>query len=232
MLIVGLGNPGNEYRDTRHNVGFIAIERLAVHYRTTLGSEKGRARVAEFGFKGQHHLLLEPMTYMNLSGEAVVPALRRAGLAAADLLVIVDDIALPVGRARLRASGGAGGHNGLTSIEQHLGTTQYWRLRIGVGAAPGPGRMVDHVLGPFSPLERELIDKVVQLLPEGISMWLAGFGARAMERINRIDTAAPPPVAKEPPTSAKDADSGRPSTPPEQPKPRRDPTGEPENREG
>lgn len=202
MLVVGLGNPGDEYRDTRHNVGFLLADRLASRFRTAFpASQRCRALVAPFTFKGQAHLLAKPQTYMNLSGEAVAPLLAAEGWTAADLLVVSDDVALPLGRLRLRPSGSCGGHNGLLSIEQALGTQAYWRLRLGVGAAPGPGRLVDHVLGPFAAADRDLLAAVLDAALAAVPMVLAGFGGKAMAKLNGLDLAAPPPEPPAPPAA-------------------------------
>ncbi len=144
-LIVGLGNPGREYRDTRHNVGFMIVDRLAARERVAFRSEKSwQAEVARAG----DLVLCKPLTYMNLSGQAARVLSQFHKIDPAQMLIILDDMALPLGKLRLRASGSAGGHNGLRSLIDHLGTRDIPRLRIGIGAAQGEA--TGHVLGRFA----------------------------------------------------------------------------------
>ena len=144
-LLVGLGNPGRDYRDTRHNVGFMLADRLAARERAPFHTEKSwQAEVARAG----DLLLCKPLTYMNLSGQAVRPLAQFYKIDAAQMLIVLDDMALPLGKLRLRPDGSAGGHNGLKSIIQHFGTQAVPRLRIGIGAAPGEA--TGHVLGRFT----------------------------------------------------------------------------------
>jgi PTH1 family peptidyl-tRNA hydrolase len=155
-LIVGLGNPGQEYRDTRHNVGFMILDRLASREGAPFRRErKWKAEVAQFG----ETLLCKPLTFMNLSGESVRPLSSFYKVEPAEILVVLDDMALPLGRLRIRHSGSAGGHNGLKSIFEHFGTQAIPRLRVGIGAAQAGA--IDHVLGRFAldeaaPLEQSL----------------------------------------------------------------------------
>ena len=152
-LIVGLGNPGREYADTRHNVGFMIAERMAAKSGVAFRTEKNwRSSVARAG----DLVLAKPLTYMNLSGEAVRAVGDFYKIAPAQMLVVLDDMALPLGRLRLRGDGSAGGHNGLRSIIEHLGTQAVPRLRIGIGEAD-PGAVVGHVLGRFSLEERDAL---------------------------------------------------------------------------
>jgi PTH1 family peptidyl-tRNA hydrolase len=148
-LVIGLGNPGREYQDTRHNVGFMIIDRLAAAAGLPLRKE-GKAEVA----RTPDFLVCKPLTYMNASGEAVGALARFYKIEPVEMLVVVDDMALPLGRLRLRPGGSAGGHNGLKSIFAHLGTTEVPRLRIGIGGA-AHGAATGHVLGRFAPEERE-----------------------------------------------------------------------------
>jgi PTH1 family peptidyl-tRNA hydrolase len=153
-LIVGLGNPGKEYRDTRHNVGFMILDRLAAREHAEFRTEKHwQAEVARTG----DTLLCKPLTYMNLSGEAARAIGQFYKIEPAQTLVVLDDMALPLGKLRLRESGSAGGHNGLQSLIDCLGTQAIPRLRVGIGAAPGADRAVGHVLGKFSTKEREAL---------------------------------------------------------------------------
>ena len=160
-LIVGLGNPGREYHDTRHNVGFMIVDRLAARERAAFRTEKSwQAEVARAG----DLLLCKPLTYMNLSGQAVRPLAQFYKLDAAQMLVVLDDMALPLGRLRLRPDGSAGGHNGLKSIIEHFGTQTVPRLRVGIGAAAGEA--TGHVLGRFALEEKaalaQSLDRAVE----------------------------------------------------------------------
>jgi PTH1 family peptidyl-tRNA hydrolase len=191
-VIVGLGNPGRQYEHTRHNVGWWVVDHLADVWRFDGWRRDGEALVAS-GRHGDAHLrLVKPQTYMNLSGAALRPYLRRAGWSAAtDLLVVVDDVALPVGRIRLRASGSAGGHNGLRSIEQALGSREYARLRIGIEPDEPErrvGDLADFVLSRFGKVERERVLELMPRLVDAIETWVHdGIGA-AMNAYNRDQT--------------------------------------------
>src|SRR5687767_3962759 len=156
-VLVGLGNPGAEYHWTRHNVGWWLLDQLQQEWRFDKFRRDGNAVAAEGRFEDQDVLLIKPMTYMNRSGAAVGRLLGQPEFnVAEDMLVIVDDVALPVGRARIRARGSAGGHNGLKSIEATLRTQDYPRLRIGVGEVPSGIDMADWVLGGFEEDEEKL----------------------------------------------------------------------------
>jgi len=162
-LIVGLGNPGREYRETRHNVGFMIVEQLAARERVAFRPEKSwQAEVARAG----DLVLCKPLTYMNLSGQAVRPLSQFFKIATSEMLIVLDDLALPLGKLRLRASGSAGGHNGLRSLIEHLGTPALPRLRIGIGAAPGGA--TGHVLGRFALEEKtaltETLDRAISAI--------------------------------------------------------------------
>ena len=188
-LIVGLGNPGKSYADTRHNVGWWVIDHLAGVWRFEGWRKDQNSQVSDGRVGGQRIRLVKPQTYMNLSGAILKPYLRReTWSAAADLLVIVDDVALPVGRYRLRANGSAGGHNGLKSIEGALGNQEYARLRIGVG--PGEGRerksdLSDYVLGKMGKTEKRDVEALFPDLIALTECWLAEGAERAMSRFNR-----------------------------------------------
>lgn len=153
-LLVGLGNPGREYRDTRHNVGFTLLDRLAAREQAVFRTEKNwSAEVARTG----HLYLCKPLTYMNLSGQSVRPISQFYKIEPAEVLVVLDDMALPLGKLRLRANGSAGGHNGLQSVIEHLGTSAVPRLRVGIGAAEGGA--VGHVLGRFALEEKAALEQ-------------------------------------------------------------------------
>lgn len=164
-LIVGLGNPGAEYRGTRHNVGFDTIDLLSETYRIKLDKGRHRSRCGAGTVGGVPVLLLKPLTYMNLSGQAVAPMARQLGIKPDRILVIADELALPLGKLRLRESGSPAGHNGHKSLIQYLGTQDYPRIRIGIGGA-AKGEAVDHVLGGFDREERATIDEAIRAAAE------------------------------------------------------------------
>jgi PTH1 family peptidyl-tRNA hydrolase len=185
-LIVGLGNPGLEHAKERHNVGFLVLDRLA---RRLAPGAVARSRfhgvLLEAQAGEERVLLLRPTTYMNRSGQAVAEAMNFHKLdPAADLLVLVDDIALPCGTIRLRSDGGTGGHNGLSDIHQKLGTDTYARLRIGIDA-PGAIPQVQYVLGRFRPDQLEKIEPALDDAAEAAECWLARGISEAMNRFNR-----------------------------------------------
>jgi PTH1 family peptidyl-tRNA hydrolase len=182
-LIVGLGNPGREYEHTRHNVGFQVAEELAHRYRVTLKSRASwKARVAKIAEIGDGVLLAEPTTFMNLSGWAVREIAGFHKLAPSDVLVVVDDADLPLGRLRLRTSGSAGGHNGLKSVIQELGTIEFPRLRVGVGRQAG--ELKNHVLGRFSVEEKAQIDAAVKRAADAAELFAKENILAAMNKFN------------------------------------------------
>ena len=191
-LVVGLGNPGTKYEGTRHNIGFMALERMASREGFSFRQQnKLHGLAAENGIGESRLRLLMPQTYMNDSGRSIRAALDWFGFMPEQLLVLVDDMDIPLGRLRLRAQGSAGGHNGLRSTIQHLGTQAFPRLRIGIGApADNPAerraRTVSHVLGPFSRAEQPEVDAVLDGVLEAIQRiqrqgldragnWINGF---------------------------------------------------------
>ena len=196
--MVGLGNPGPKYLDTRHNVGFMAVERLAAERGGTFRQQaKLHGLLADVGQGSVRLRLLMPQTFMNDSGRAIRAALDWFDLQPADLLVLVDDMDLPLGRLRLRASGSAGGHNGLRSAISHLGTQEFPRLRIGIGApAEDPlerkARTIGHVLGRFSPAERPLLNDVLAEVEAGIGLIQRLGLERAGNRLNGFRGQAQP----------------------------------------
>jgi len=189
-LLVGLGNPGSRYVDTRHNVGFMALERLAAAHGAGFRSQaRLQGLLAEIGSGDQRLRVLMPQTYMNDSGRSIRAALDWFRLDPSQLLVVVDDMDLPLGRLRLRASGSAGGHNGLRSTIQHLGTQAFARLRIGIGApAEEPqerrARTISHVLGRFSAAEKPVLEEVLQEVEAGIDLIRRLGVERAGNRLN------------------------------------------------
>lgn len=190
LLVVGLGNPGSKYEATRHNVGFMALERLAAEGGSSFRQQsKLHGLLAEVGHGSSRLRLLMPQTFMNDSGRSIRAALDWFGLAPANLLVVVDDMDLPLGRLRLRATGSAGGHNGLRSTISHLGTEAFPRLRIGIGApATDPlerkARTIGHVLGRFSSVEQPLLSDVLGEVEAGIGLIQRLGLERAANRLN------------------------------------------------
>ncbi len=185
-LIVGLGNPGADYARTRHNAGFLLAERLAGRWRAGWSQEKKfQARLSRTERGGQKLILCEPQTFMNGSGEAVRAVSEFFQAPVASLLVLVDDADLPFGEIRMRPGGSSGGHHGLESIEHHLGSQQFARLRIGIGRrSDGVREIVGHVLGPFSADDTELLDKVLERAADQVECWLQSGTQRAMNQFN------------------------------------------------
>jgi PTH1 family peptidyl-tRNA hydrolase len=183
-LVVGLGNPGPEYAQTRHNAGFMVIERLAARHGISGVKSKFHAAVVEGLVAGERCVLLEPMTYMNRSGLSVGEAAAFYKLPVEDVLIVVDDIALPVGRIRVRKEGSAGGHNGLADIERALGTKAYPRLRIGIDAPPGRIPQRDYVLGRFSEPQLDLLKPAIEKACDAIECWIKEGIDAAMNRYN------------------------------------------------
>lgn len=183
-LIVGLGNPGAEYAGTRHNVGFEVVDRLAARHGIAVRRRTLRSVLGDGLIEGRRVILARPMTYMNLSGEAVGAICRMYRIPPERTIVIVDDVALPLGRLRLRLKGSCGGHNGLESVERHLGTQAYPRVRIGVGGAR-PGELVDHVLSRFRPEERPVIEAAIDLAADAVEAALRDGFEQAMNLYNR-----------------------------------------------
>lgn len=184
-LIVGLGNPGAEYARTRHNAGFMLVEKLAGQWRADWALEKKfNARIARAEPGGRRTVLCEPQTFMNLSGEAVGAVAEFYRIATAQMLVVVDDADLPLGQIRLRERGSSGGHHGLESLEQHLGTRDFARLRIGIGRIDGAREISNFVLGKFGPDEMKLAEKVLTVAADQVECWLTAGTQKAMSQFN------------------------------------------------
>ncbi|MBV9492208.1 MAG: aminoacyl-tRNA hydrolase [Verrucomicrobia bacterium] len=181
-LVAGLGNPGREYHQTRHNIGFMVLDRMAERHGLAF------AQASNWGCqwcRWEESLLVKPLTYMNRSGDAIGAIGRYYKIAPEEMLVVVDDVALPLGRLRLRREGSDGGHNGLRSIIAHCGET-FARLRIGVGAAD-PGQLVEHVLSRFRPDELEAVERAVMRAAEAIAHVRAHGITAAMNEFNRVE---------------------------------------------
>jgi PTH1 family peptidyl-tRNA hydrolase len=179
--VVGLGNPGDQYRGTRHNLGFDVVDAVASRWGVTLKGWKSIADVAVVTDRGA--LLVEPRTFMNLSGDAVGRLASYHDVDPRDVLVVVDDVNLPLGQLRFRRSGSAGGHNGLKSVIQHVGD-QFPRLRIGVGRGDGRGDLADHVLATFTRAERPPVEAAVERAADAVEVFLTEGVETAMNRFN------------------------------------------------
>ena len=190
-LIVGLGNPGKSYRDTRHNIGFLAIDAFAQKHRLDWKEKKSFQGFFAEGKVGEDTVrLLKPTTFMNLSGESVGLVFRYFKQDLSWLLILADDVCLGFGQLRIRINSSAGGHNGLKSVEECLGTDRYPRLRIGVGA-PKEKDLSDYVLGPFSKEEQALIPEVLERVVRSIEIWLDEGLTSAMNFANIRSSSTP-----------------------------------------
>ncbi|MEP6645912.1 MAG: aminoacyl-tRNA hydrolase [Saprospiraceae bacterium] len=182
-LIAGLGNIGDEYANTRHNVGFQAVDHLAASLNGTWKSASFGS-IAEVKFKGRTLILLKPNTYMNLSGKSVSYWLQKEKIPVENLLVILDELQLDPGTIRMRGKGTDGGHNGLKDIQEQLGTSDYPRLRIGIGRNFPLGGQINYVLGQWSSEEKKVIAKVLEASTEAIKLFVSIGLNRAMEQVN------------------------------------------------
>jgi peptidyl-tRNA hydrolase, PTH1 family len=182
-VVVGLGNPGSRYAGTRHNVGWLALDRLAERAGwESRGRQRDNATILSGRYRGLDLVLVKPLTYMNDSGSAVRKVLAREHAPLSDVLIVADDFALPFGKLRFREGGGHGGHNGLRSIIEELGTERFSRLRVGIGDPVRNGR--DHVLSRFEPDEVERLDDLLDEAAEGIEIWAREGTSRAANRSN------------------------------------------------
>jgi PTH1 family peptidyl-tRNA hydrolase len=184
--VVGLGNPGDQYRQTRHNIGWLVLDRLADRAGWIgRGRNKDAAAVVGGRFRGLDVVLVKPMTFMNDSGLAVRKVLAREHAPLSEMLVVVDDFALPFGKLRFREGGGPGGHNGLRSIIGELGSEAFSRLRIGIGE-PGRG-FADHVLATFAPDERQRLDELLDVAADAVEAWAREGTNKAATRFNAFE---------------------------------------------
>jgi PTH1 family peptidyl-tRNA hydrolase len=185
-LIVGLGNPGREYRDTRHNVGFMVVDEIARRHGIEWAS--GPSQIAETlvgkRFGAEPLMVAKPLTYMNNSGDSVAGLTRYFDISDADLLVVVDEVALPFGKLRARARGSAGGHNGLKSVIERLGTTEFSRLRLGVGRGDGRRDLADHVLARFERGEAAELEALITRAADAAEMFAAEGISNVMNAFN------------------------------------------------
>jgi peptidyl-tRNA hydrolase, PTH1 family len=185
-LVVGLGNPGRKYQDTRHNLGYLVAAQLARKYATGGLKIKFQGETVEADLEGQKTLLLTPTTYMNLSGASVLAARDFYKIACDDLLVVCDDLNLPSGRLRIRTGGSAGGQKGLEDIVRRLGTEEFPRLRIGIGPAPEGWDWADFVLSKFKPEEIPLMEQAVGRAVEAVALWAREGIEACMNRYNTL----------------------------------------------
>jgi PTH1 family peptidyl-tRNA hydrolase len=203
-LVVGLGNPGDRYARTRHNIGWMVLDRLADRAGWSGGRERDASRTVWGRYRGMDLTLAKPLTYMNDSGLAVRKLLAREHAPLAELLVLADDFALPFGKLRFREGGGPGGHNGLRSIIDELGTEKFSRLRVGIGS-PERG-FADHVLSIFQPDEMQRLDELLDAAADGVEAWARDGTNRAANHFNKFelrpadaDRLAPPGEVEGPP---------------------------------
>ncbi len=184
-LVAGLGNPGDKYENTRHNAGFLVADKLGERGRFPIQRLKFKALTGTAAIGGHGVLVMKPVTFMNLSGEAVGEAARFYKLAPDHVLVISDDADLPLGKLRIRTGGSAGGHNGLKSVIQHLGTDQFPRLKVGVGGKPHPDYdMADWVLGKLQGEDKKVMDGAVKRAADAVECFLRDGPQKAMNRFN------------------------------------------------
>ena len=198
-LIVGLGNIGEEYKNTRHNIGFTVLDAMALASNIFF-TDKRYGAVCRVKYKGRDLILLKPSTYMNLSGNSVSYWLKKENIPVENMLVIVDDLALPTGTIRMRPKGSDGGHNGLAHISNILSTTEYPRIRIGIGNEFSKGKQVDYVLGTWHPEEKKLLEERIAIVTEMIK----SFAFAGLERTMTAFSKAGKVPAKD-----KDQDSGK-----------------------
>ncbi len=185
-LVAGLGNPGPRYAESRHNLGFMVVDALAQRWRVDASAYEKRfeAQLGEAMRSGQRVFLLKPQTYMNLSGRSVAALARFYRVPLADVLVVYDELDLPLGTIRVRARGSAGGHNGMSDVIRHLSSDQVARVRVGIGKVHSAAT-VEHVLSRFMPSEREAAEQVIDLAADAVECWLARGATEAMNQFNR-----------------------------------------------
>ncbi|KHF38334.1 aminoacyl-tRNA hydrolase [Halalkalibacter okhensis] len=183
-LVVGLGNPGSKYAGTRHNVGFDCIDYCARQLGIELDQSKFKGMYGKGNVNGEKVILLKPLTYMNLSGESVRPLMDYFNIDVEDVLIIYDDMDLPVGKIRLRQKGSAGGHNGIKSLIQHLGTPEFKRIRVGVDRPQNGESIVSYVLGTYRPEEREDVEQAIIQSSKAVEAWATKSFLEVMNEFN------------------------------------------------
>lgn len=182
-LIIGLGNPGKEYEQTRHNCGFMVIDRLCKKLQVTIDQNKFKGSYTKFKYQGEDVILLKPQTYMNLSGESVQEIMKFFKIDIKDILVIYDDLDMPVGKLRLRQSGSAGGHNGIKNIIKHVGSQNFNRIRIGIDRHPYMD-VVNYVTSKFTKEQMPLIDEGIEKASEAVLLYLQKGFVASMNQFN------------------------------------------------
>ncbi|TBX07103.1 aminoacyl-tRNA hydrolase [Clostridium perfringens] len=185
ILIVGLGNPGKQYEQTRHNIGFDVIDYMANKYNIDVNREKFKGICGEGFIENKKVILLKPLTYMNLSGESIRELVNFYKLEDDEIIVVYDDISLDIGRLRIREKGSAGGHNGIKSIIQNLGGDKFPRVKVGVGQPKD--NLVNHVLGKFSKEDREHIEKVIPVVSDAIVEIVKNDAKESMNKFNGVN---------------------------------------------
>ncbi|HOP58088.1 MAG TPA: aminoacyl-tRNA hydrolase [Bacteroidales bacterium] len=195
-LIIGLGNIGDEYSDTRHNIGFTVLDTFALSFHASF-EDKRYGFICRVKHKGRDLILLKPSTYMNLSGNAVRYWLNREKIAIENLLVIVDDLALPLGSIRMRRKGNDGGHNGLAHINSVLSTNEYARIRIGIGNEYSKGRQVEYVLGRWTSEEKKFLEERIALVTEMIKSFCTAGTEITMTTFNKAGKTTPKNTTRE-----------------------------------
>ncbi len=183
-LIVGLGNIGEEYKNTRHNIGFTILDALADASNIVFNVNKRYGAIAEYKYKGRNLILLKPSTYMNLSGNAIRYWMQKEKISLSNVLILVDDVALPFGTIRIRAKGGDAGHNGLKHINQILGTTAYPRVRFGIGDNYSQGQQVNYVLGQWTDEEQSALSQRIEKVHDVIHAYVTIGLERTMNQFN------------------------------------------------
>lgn len=184
-VVIGLGNPGAKYEGTRHNVGFMTLDKAATMLQTSFTQTKFKAHYTQTHYNNEKVLLLKPLTYMNLSGQCIGQLIEFYDCSINDLLIVHDDLDLPFGQLKLRMKGGAGGHNGLKSVIQHLGTTEFKRIRMGIGR-PEHGHVVDYVLQSFSKQEFGLLEPLLKTAAEACLDFIDHDFPNVMNKYNQL----------------------------------------------
>ena len=197
-IIVGLGNPGPEYKDTRHNIGWMVADGFASKFRIKFDKHEKSAITGQGRVAGGSVLVAKPLTYMNLSGDSVRLLVNAYADSAEDLVVVFDDVDLPLGKLRIKPNGGPGTHNGMRSIVQCLGTENFARLRIGIGGVDSSGRLRDYVLGEIAADERPVIDRAIARSVDALLLFARGDIKRAMNEFNRDAEPAGDPAGTSP----------------------------------
>lgn len=183
-LIIGLGNPGRQYENTRHNVGFNVIDKLSEELAIPLDRQKFNGLYGMGHISGEKVILLKPLTYMNLSGECIRPLMDYYDISTEEIVVIYDDLDLPVGKIRLRSKGSAGGHNGIKSMILHLGTQEFNRLRVGIDRPVNGMKITDYVLGKFTQEEMEGINQAIDYSAKACEDWIRKSFVQVMNEYN------------------------------------------------